>query len=179
MKRRKNSLRLPDYDYSLPGAYFITLCTQHRLHLFGHISDGKMILNDAGRMVQDWLLELEHKFSTVSVGEYVVMPNHVHVVVFLKGGHIGPPGQHAYPTGQNIDQSEQRIGFHGHNRVRHVGLTQHVKKLGINPCDNQPGADRCVGPNGPKNPNPSIPQIMQWFKTMTTNEYIRHVKNDH
>ena len=84
MKRRKNSLRLPDYDYSLPGAYFITLCTQHRLHLFGHICDGKMILNEFGKIVEEVWINLPNHYPNMECGEFVVMPNHVHGVVILK-----------------------------------------------------------------------------------------------
>ena len=48
---RRRSLRLKDYDYTKPGAYFVTICTQDHLCLFGTISDGKMVLNDAGLMI--------------------------------------------------------------------------------------------------------------------------------
>ena len=51
-KQHRRSIRLKGYDYSQPGAYFITICTQGRECLFGEIVDGEMVLNDAGRMVQ-------------------------------------------------------------------------------------------------------------------------------
>ena len=80
MNRRKNSL---------PGAYFITLCTQHRLHLFGHICDGKMILNEFGKIVEEVWINLPNHYPNMACGEFVVMPNHVHGVVFLKPiGHM-------------------------------------------------------------------------------------------
>ncbi len=47
------SRRLKGYDYSQAGAYFMTVCTQNRECLFGHILDGEMVLNDAGRMVEE------------------------------------------------------------------------------------------------------------------------------
>ncbi len=89
MKKRINSLRLPNYDYSLPGAYFITLCTQNRLHVFGHISDGKMILNEFGKIVEAVWINLPNHYPNMACGEFVVMPNHVHAVVILKPiGHM-------------------------------------------------------------------------------------------
>jgi REP element-mobilizing transposase RayT len=48
----RHSIRLRGYDYSQEGAYFITFCTQKQECLFGDIKDGKMVLNDAGRMIQ-------------------------------------------------------------------------------------------------------------------------------
>jgi hypothetical protein len=46
---RRCSVRLKEYDYSQPGAYFVTICTQNRACLLGEIVDGEMRLNDAGR----------------------------------------------------------------------------------------------------------------------------------
>ena len=49
---RRRSTRLRQYDYALPGAYFVTICTHKRQHLFGEIRDEGMVLNDAGRAAQ-------------------------------------------------------------------------------------------------------------------------------
>jgi putative transposase len=49
---RRRSIRLKGYDYSRAGLYFVTICTQNRLCLFGGIEHGKMVLNDAGKMVE-------------------------------------------------------------------------------------------------------------------------------
>ena len=54
----RKSLRLPDYDYSQPGVYFVTMVTQNRKQLFGHITGGEMILSDAGRMVDQTCREV-------------------------------------------------------------------------------------------------------------------------
>jgi len=51
-RHHRRSIRLKGYDYRQPGAYFITICTQDRVYLFGEVVDGKMRLNDAGQMVQ-------------------------------------------------------------------------------------------------------------------------------
>ena len=49
----RRSIRLKGYDYSQAGLYFITICVQNRKCLFGDVIAGKMILNDAGRMVEN------------------------------------------------------------------------------------------------------------------------------
>ena len=56
-QRRK--MRLQYYDYSQPGCYFVTICVQNRRNLLGKVSDGMMLLNEAGRMVDEVLNELE------------------------------------------------------------------------------------------------------------------------
>ena len=61
----------------------ITICTQNRECLFGEIVDGRMVLNEAGRMVQSVWDELPQHYPGVDIDEFVVMPNHVHgILVF-------------------------------------------------------------------------------------------------
>jgi putative transposase len=79
----RRSIRLRNYDYSLPGAYFVTVCTQDRACLFGNVADDTMRLNDAGRMIEQWWFELNRKFPTVETDEFVVMPNHFHGIVVI------------------------------------------------------------------------------------------------
>ena len=113
---KRKSPRLTDYDYSQPGAYFVTICVQRRKCLLGAIADGALQPNEAGKMVEKWWRQLESKYPSTKIDSFsVVMPNHFHGIVFIEapeGGHVGPPLQ----------------------------------------------------------------RIMQWFKTMTTNEYIHGVK---
>jgi len=80
-QRNRHSTRLKGYDYSQAGAYFITICTQNRLHLFGRVVDGEMILNDAGKMVFDQWMGLSQRFHTIELHECVVMPNHIHGII--------------------------------------------------------------------------------------------------
>lgn len=58
-KHHRRSIRLRGYDYSQPGAYFITMVTHGRKYLFGEIADGKMLLNSAGQIVQQEWRRLE------------------------------------------------------------------------------------------------------------------------
>jgi uncharacterized protein (TIGR00252 family) len=115
---KRKSPRLPGYDYSQEGAYFVTVCIQGRECLLGEIAEGILRLNDAGEMVEKWWQKLESKFPLIKIDSfYVVMPNHFHGIVFksvetLKGAHMGAPLQ----------------------------------------------------------------KLLQWFRTMSTNEYIHGVK---
>jgi REP element-mobilizing transposase RayT len=82
-KHHRRSIRLPDYDYSQPGAYFITLVTYQRECLFGEIREGEMRLSPKGQIADEhWRLIPEH-FLHVELGAYVVMPNHVHGIIII------------------------------------------------------------------------------------------------
>ena len=94
-KHDRRSIRLRGYDYSQAGAYFVTICTQNRACLFGEITGGKMILNDAGRMVEKWYHELSNKFPDIRCDEYVVMPDHFHCIIVNVGLRSGTEGEHA------------------------------------------------------------------------------------
>jgi putative transposase len=77
----RRSIRLKNYDYSEEGIYFITLCTQDRLCLFGNIMDGKMNVNEAGLMVTKLWHDLPDRFNLILLDEYIVMPNHLHGLI--------------------------------------------------------------------------------------------------
>jgi REP-associated tyrosine transposase len=139
-KHHRRSIRLRGYDYGQVGAYFVTICTQDRLCLFGDVENGEMRLNDVGSMVQGWWLALPGRFQGLAIDVFVTMPNHFHGIVALEeGGHVGPPLHHRGGTPAPV------------------------------------GADQRVRPPA-ANPRISLKTAIQWFKTMTTNEYIRAVK---
>jgi putative transposase len=76
-KHDRRSIRLKGFDYSSPGAYFITICTQHRECLFGEIVDGVMTFNRFGKMVANHWANLTKYHAHVQLDEFVIMPNHV------------------------------------------------------------------------------------------------------
>ena len=79
----RRSIRVKDYDYSQAGAYFITICTHDRACLFGKIVDGKMTLNDAGRMAESCWEDIPDHFPHADLDEFVIMPNHIHGTIIL------------------------------------------------------------------------------------------------
>jgi REP element-mobilizing transposase RayT len=85
-RHHRKSIRLKGYDYSQPGAYFVTICTQNRECLFGEIINGKMIINDAGKMVENEWIDLPHRFTNIQLHEYVIMPNHFHAILEIVVG---------------------------------------------------------------------------------------------
>ena len=83
--RKRKSPRLQGYDYSQAGAYFVTICTHHRQHLFGTIADDTMHCNSAGDIATDCWLSIPEHYPDVELDAFVVMPNHVHGIMLLLG----------------------------------------------------------------------------------------------
>ena len=124
--RKQN--RLPGYDYSQEGSYFVTLCTHNRARLFEMetpVGNDLCVVPDnengtahrpcptvENQMIHRWIRETENKFPDVAIDKYVVMPDHLHMIVTIQERHAGH----------------------------------------------------------------SLSDVMRFFKTMTTNEYIRGVK---
>lgn len=80
-QHNRRSIRLKGYDYSLNGLYFITICTQNRIHQFGEIQDGKMILNANGYLIESIWKDLAVRYTTVILHTFVIMPNHIHGII--------------------------------------------------------------------------------------------------
>ena len=81
----RRSIRLKEYDYTQPGAYFVTMVTWQREELFGQVVDGEMRLNDFGRIAREEWLKTEALRPNVILhdDEFVVMPNHVHGIIWI------------------------------------------------------------------------------------------------
>jgi REP element-mobilizing transposase RayT len=92
-RHRRKSLRLKDYDYSQQGLYFVTICSQNRESLFGDIIDGKMILNEYGKIVDEFWNKVPEHFANVNVDLFVIMPNHVHAIIEITNQSRGCRGE--------------------------------------------------------------------------------------
>lgn len=98
---QRKSPRLPDYDYAQSGAYFVTICTNQRQHLFGEVVAGQMVHSAFGEIAQEEIMRLpDYWFGQVDVDQFVVMPNHVHMLLFLteKTAKHAPDTMNGVPT---------------------------------------------------------------------------------
>lgn len=84
-KHHRRSIRLPGFDYSQEGMYFVTICTKDRRDLFGDVYDGKMNVNPAGNMLQMVWDEMPVHYSGIKTDAFVIMPNHIHAIIILVG----------------------------------------------------------------------------------------------
>ena len=92
-------MRLQSYDYSQPGAYFVTICTHGRVCILGDVVDGKELLSGAGNVVRECWGDLPNHYPHVELEEFVVMPNHIHGIITLRD------------TGQDIATCRTRAGY--------------------------------------------------------------------
>ncbi|ACL03715.1 conserved hypothetical protein [Desulfatibacillum aliphaticivorans] len=81
---RRKSIRLKSYDYSRPGAYYITICTQNKACLLGQIINKRTVPSDAGKMVCKTWEEIPSRYQGVGLDAFVLMPNHIHGIIILK-----------------------------------------------------------------------------------------------
>ena len=80
--RRRNNMRLPYYDYSQYGCYFVTICTKNRNCLLSNIINGKVQLSEIGVMIEETLKNLLNDYPQSEFSNYVIMPNHLHFIWF-------------------------------------------------------------------------------------------------
>ncbi len=98
----RKRLRLKDYDYKNQGYYFITICVNTRLCLFGQVISGEMFLNDSGHMIFSVLKSSMLRYPGFQMDIFVVMPNHIHAIIINAGiapaDTVAGPAQRPAPT---------------------------------------------------------------------------------
>jgi REP element-mobilizing transposase RayT len=83
MKERKRN-RLPEFDYSSSWYYFVTICVDGMKNILGEVKNGKITLNKYGSLINDCLLKIPGIYKKVRIDEYVIMPNHIHVILVVE-----------------------------------------------------------------------------------------------
>jgi putative transposase len=157
----RRSIRMPGYDYGSAGDYFVTICVENRECLFGDIAEGKMVLNDAGRMIQTVWEELPEFYPGVGIDAFQIMPNHVHGIIILVGA---TPRGCPDPTGPRGCQNEKGP----HARPDQTGQPRDVV-----------GQPQGVAPTGDTTGGMSLPDVVHRFKTLTSRKYVSGVKQNH
>ncbi len=93
LSQRKHP-RLNNYNYSSVGAYYITICTQNRRCLLSHIVGRGLApavpeLTKYGKVAEEELLNIEIRYPFVKIDKYVIMPNHIHLILMIGGETAG------------------------------------------------------------------------------------------
>jgi putative transposase len=81
----RRSIRLPGYDYAQAGAYFVTILAYRKYRLFGDVNFGIVKLTPLGNIADDCWLEIPQHFPNVEPATHIVMPNHIHGIVVIRG----------------------------------------------------------------------------------------------
>jgi len=178
-RHHRHSIRLQGFDYASAGGYFVTIVTWHRECLFGNVIDKHMQLNKVGKIVEWEWLELPKRLPYVSLGAYVVMPNHFHGILFIhepvgatrqgptesssgieplqivtKDGIDGSPLRPNDPTPASLGASRQ-------GQIRPPSSTEPLQSITNDGIVGSP-----LRPNGPK--PASLGAILAQFKSRVT-----------
>ncbi|MCB0289288.1 MAG: hypothetical protein KDH97_03435 [Calditrichaeota bacterium] len=89
--RNRKKLRLAEYDYAAPGAYFITICVYENRCCLGYVKNGVMELNPHGKIVSDQWEWLHRQYDYLILDAFVVMPNHFHAILVVGNGRDRSP----------------------------------------------------------------------------------------
>ena len=102
MKNRR-SIRFREYDYSQNGLYFVTICVNGREELLGNVENGEMVLNNAGKIVDMSIHAIPEKYENIDIDSYIIMPNHIHIVIAIVGAI------HELPEKNELPEKERAI----------------------------------------------------------------------
>ena len=157
-KHHRQSIRLKGYDYSRPGYYYVTICTQDRKKLFGKIDDAIMRLNDAGQMIDQEWNQIQKRYVCIILDKYVIMPDHFHGIVQIisdkNDGNSSLGHVNAGTSLVDVPDDTDDIIIHPHE----------TGELAINRTGTRPV--------------PTLFEIIGAFKSITTNRYINYVKQN-
>jgi putative transposase len=141
MMQERHPLRLPEYDYSLPGGYFVTVVTHHRRCLFGEVARGEMRLSEIGEMVAATWQSLPNYFNVI-LDEWIVMPNHFHGIIMIPDDNLSTGRRRGEAAGKFLTPKQ---------------------------ATDPPAASPLQTPNGTI--SGSLGAIMQTFKSMTSRRF--------
>ncbi|MBO3097734.1 transposase [Gelidibacter pelagius] len=148
-KHRIPSARLQTWDYRWQGAYFITICTKNRAHYFGEVLKNKMELTNIGVLADVFWHEIKNHSKNITLGEFIVMPNHVHGILIINAGPI--------------EETRHALSLRDSNENRDSNEIPHAKNIG------NPNPEKSIGQNRFRNPGKnSISSIIGGYKSAVT-----------
>lgn len=147
IKKERKLQRLQGYDYSQDNFYFVTICTHKREHFFGEIKNGEMILNILGEIVKFGLLDLPNHYFNCFLDKFVIMPNHIHCIIFIdnnikdiqgedfrRNGYepfrtIAPVGNGSQPFPISESFNIKKIVENKNNEIKIHGLSEMIRSF--------------------------------------------------
>ena len=175
----RRSIRLTHHDYSLPGAYFVTVCAFGKQCIFGQVVGDEMRENDCGRIVREQWLDTVRIRPQIELDAFAVMPNHLHGILWI----LGPKGEHIlWNSGYVIPDAVGPKSLRPNGGPNPVGQVVGTSSAGPRPNAVRPYNDGDQSPIGPANPIPPMRprSLASWasgFKSAVTSR-IRKLWND-
>jgi len=144
----RQSIRLREYEYVSSGSYFITICTQDRVQLFGDVIDGQMQLSPMGRMVERAWENIPQYGPRIGLDEFIVMPNHIHGIILIELDGLNPHCGQARRPAPTMSWDIDMVGAGFHPRPQSHSVQW----------------------------RPSVTDIVQKFKSWTTFQFKEGIK---
>ena len=136
----RDFLGLKKYDYSQPGAYFMTICTDNRICYFGNVVDGIMISFTIIEAVREIWLEIPKRFQCIDLDAFIIMPNHVHGIIIIN------------KEGSSLIRQTYKINYRNNPNMRFINQST-IK------------TNNCVLT---ENPQQTVGQIIRYFKAKSS-----------
>lgn len=92
---KRKQIRIKEYDYSAPGAYFVTICTKNRAQILWETVGADIIrpqdvsLSVVGKIVEQGVLQISNHYDHIAVDKFCIMPNHVHLILVIQNNEDG------------------------------------------------------------------------------------------
>jgi REP element-mobilizing transposase RayT len=145
----RKTIRLPEYDYSNQGYYFITICTQNHKNYFGKIENDIMQLNQLGEIIQNQWLNLNNRYYNIKTKDYVIMPNHIHGIININDNPVGAP----------LAGAQNRDKINSNQIIRESSLTKQI-------------------PGHPQGDAPTVGDLVGTFKSFCVNDWLKYIKQN-
>lgn len=111
--------RCPDFNYDSDGCYFVTICVKHRFKIFGEIDNNKIYLTNFGILANELWNEIPNHYPNIKLDEYIVMPDHIHGILFIVGDRHACP----LPTRRQNQKLSIVIGSYKSAVTKEIGKT--------------------------------------------------------
>ena len=132
--KEKKQHRYKGYNYSLPGAYFVTICTWNKQPFFGDMINGGMVLSEVGLLADRYLREIPDHFPFIKLDEHIIMPDHVHGIIWIleNSGNSGESGSTKFCVPTSRTGYQNKFGPQSKNlssiiRGFKIGVTKYAK----------------------------------------------------
>lgn len=159
--RNRKRIRLEWCDYTEPGFYFVTMCTKDRVHYFGEIKNGTMIPNDLGTYTNEHITQIPTHYPSVKTHEYIVMPNHIHIIIEIDKNNMGIATEirNYFPTNTRNAMVGQNFHFANANNDANVNNNTNTNNNTNINSDSDNDSKKQIQPK-----SWSLSSIVRWFK---------------
>ena len=133
-KYRSESTRLKSWDYGWNASYFVTICTKGKVYSFGNIVAEEILLSDVGKIAKECWIEIPFHFPFVHLGEFIVMPNHVHGIINIRKSSVETQNFASLPNQNYRQKTLNKFGPQSKNlgsvvRGFKIGVTKQARSI--------------------------------------------------